>query len=870
MTDKTLSLKQRQITYTPMIRQYLTIKQQHQDKLVLYRVGDFYELFFDDAMEAARLLGITLTKSGASSEDEIIPMAGVPVRHLEKYLTQLVKFGKSVAICDQIGDPALSKGPVERQITHIITPGTVSDGALLEQFCDHLLVALWSDTNQFGFACLDMSTGRFTIFQVVGEEAFLSELARLNPAELLICDMFTHPILKNKQGVQRRPSWEFDLSAAHYRLTQQFKMRDLTGLGCGDLPLALSAAGCLLAYAQNTQPNGLLHIHRLYVERHHEWVLMDATTRRNLELTKNLSGLRDNTLLSILDRTKTPMGARLLARWIDRPLRDLALIQKRQHAIASLLKRKHDTLLRDRLSIVGDMERINTRIALKSARPKDLIQLGEALALLPEIQQQLARCTDPNQSTHLLTQLSTQIKTFPDLVDILKRALADNPPALIRDGGVIASIYHDELAQLRMLSEDAGQYLLELEAQERRKTGINTLKVRFNRVQGYYIEISRLQAKLVPDHYVRRQTLNNVERYIIPELKNYEDRVLGARSKALALEKQLYEALLDRLLLDIQALQETASALSELDVLTCLAERADTLNLVCPQLKTDPGIEIVGGRHIILEEILDTPFIANDTFLTQRQRMAIITGPNMGGKSTYMRQTALICVLALMGSYVPAKRANISTLDRIFTRIGAADDLAGGRSTFMVEMTETSNILHNATEHSLVLLDEIGRGTSTFDGLALAFACADYLADSIQACTLFATHYFELTTLADQIPQIINLHLDAVEHDGMIAFLYTVQSGPASQSYGIQVARLAGIPETVIINAKRKLIELERKQAKSIASVHSEPKRSTQHPALTILMNNLHPDDLSPKEALEILYQLKKLAMESTYEQNTL
>jgi DNA mismatch repair protein MutS len=794
--------------HTPMMQQYLKVKAQHPHQLLLYRMGDFYELFYDDAKKAAQLLDITLTKRGQSA-GEPIPMAGVPYHSVESYLAKLIKCGESVAICEQVGDPATSKGPVERRVMRVLTPGTVSDEALLEERHDNLLLAIHQDKEKIGLATLDISSGRFHISQVDNTENLQSEIARINPAEILISESFPqNNFFYNRTGVRRRPAWEFELSTATRLLNQQFQTHDLSGFGCNDMPLALCAAGCLLNYAKETQRTALPHIHTLHVEKREDTVVLDSATRANLEITTNLKGGSENTLASVFDKTSTAMGSRLLRRWLNRPLRDQITLKHRQKAISDLIGHRFYSHLQDLLKNIGDLERILARVALKSARPRDLVQLRAALIILPELQKQLS--SSNHAAENLLGTLQKQIHSFPELCLLLQRAIAQNPPVVIRDGGVIAQGYHAELDELRLLSENAGQYLVDLETRERQRTGINTLKVGFNRVHGYYIEISRGQASQAPTDYVRRQTLTNAERFITPELKQYEDKALSAKSKSLALEKQLYEALLEILLTDLIPLQKTAAALSELDVLCCFAERAQTLNLICPELSEAPGIQIEAGRHPVIEQVLDTPFVSNDTRLNSQRRMLIITGPNMGGKSTYMRQTALITLLALTGSFVPAKRAVIGMIDRIFTRIGAADDLASGRSTFMVEMTETANILHNATEQSLVLMDEIGRGTSTFDGLALAFACAEYLAQHLKAFTLFATHYFELTALPETLHHTANIHLDAVEHDDSIVFLYAVNEGAANKSYGLQVAQLAGVPRSVIQRAKEKLTELEK------------------------------------------------------------
>lgn len=855
--------------HTPMIRQYLRIKAHHKDKLLFYRMGDFYELFYEDAIKAAKLLNITLTQRGQSAS-QAIPMAGVPFHSVEGYLAKLVKQGISIAICEQIGESTLTNGPMERQVTRVITPGTLSDEALLEEQQSNILLALYSQNDQFGLAYLDMGSGQIHILQTVSEEALVSELARLNPAELLISEDYkADQLLKPYKTIRRRPTWEFDLNTAIHLLTQQFQVRDLSGFGCQDLPLAIQAAGCLLNYAKDTQRTHLQHIQPIRVERREESVILDATTRRNLELTRNLQGGRSNSLVAILDETATPMGSRLLNRWIHLPLREASIIQARQNAILSLIATRSYVHLHTILKALGDIERIVTRIGLKSAKPRDLSQLRTALAILPDIQNKLAPClnhkTKENQYSDLLIALSQDIKTFPQLFALLQQAIVENPPVVIREGGVIAKGYQAELDELQHLSENAGQYLIDLEQRERELSGINTLKVGFNRVHGYHIEISRGQAQQVPAHYIRRQTLSNAERFITPELKEFEDKALSARSKALSLEKKLYDELLEQLIQYLADLQKTVNALAQLDVLICFAERAKTLDLICPQLTKNPGIHIEEGRHLVIEQTLETPFVTNNCHLSPEQRLLIITGPNMGGKSTYMRQTALICLLAMIGCFVPAKSATVGPIDRIFTRIGAADDLASGQSTFMVEMTETASILHNATEQSLVIMDEIGRGTSTFDGLALAFSCAEYLAKQVKAYTLFATHYFELTGLAEENTEINNYHVNAIEHDDKIVFLYTVKEGPASQSYGLQVAQLAGVPKPVIECARKKLMELEQTSSLSDDKTKSPPnhcvslQKLAYNPAMMTLLDQTDPDQLAPKEALEIIYRLKSL-----------
>lgn len=872
-------------SHTPMMQQYLRIKAEHPDELVFYRMGDFYELFFDDAKRAAQLLDVTLTARGKSA-GEPIPMAGVPYHAAEGYLAKLVKQGVSVAICEQIGDPATSKGPVERKVVRIVTPGTISDEALLEERQDNLLAAVsyqqHKETLRFGIATLDIGSGRFLVSEVDDPDTLHSELQRIQPAELLVAEDFPcTDITQQYSGVRQRMPWEFDHDSAIRHLKDQFGTKNLTAFSCDHLPLALSAAGCLLQYACETQRTALPHITALRHENCDDSVILDAASRKNLELSINLHGEQDNTLLSVMDNTVTAMGGRLLCRWLNRPLRDLATLQARQQAIATLRDGYLYETIQQHLQQVGDMERILGRVALRSARPRDLTRLCQSLAALPDIQQTL----HDNPSEHL-QHLCAEAGTFPNTIDLLSRALEENPPVLIRDGGVIAAGFDAELDELRSLSNNAGQYLVDLEEREKQRTGISTLKVGYNRVHGYYIEISRAQSEQAPADYIRRQTLKNAERYITPELKKFEDKALSAKSRALTREKALYADLLEQLNEQLNALQTSASAVSELDVLTCLAERADNLSWVAPTLQQEPGIEITAGRHPVVEQVLETPFVANDVDFHQQQRMLIITGPNMGGKSTYMRQTALITLLAHIGSCVPADSATIGLVDRIFTRIGSSDDLAGGRSTFMVEMTETANILHNATDKSLVLMDEIGRGTSTFDGLSLAWACAQHLAQQVRAFTLFATHYFELTVLPEQCNHVVNVHLDATEYNDNIVFLHSVQPGPANQSYGIQVAKLAGIPQDVIAVARAELAKLESGEslpstlqpvqtdsktqlpndsclesssAQSPQPIQQELFNNTTGQALIAAMAEIEPDELTPKQALDLLYTLKQI-----------
>lgn len=850
--------------HTPMMQQYLKLKAENPDILLFYRMGDFYELFYDDAKKAAALLDISLTKRGQSAGNPI-PMAGVPYHAVEGYLAKLVQLGEPVAICEQVGDPATSKGPVERKIVRIVTPGTVSDEALLPERQDNLIVAVYQEKEKFGLATLDMTSGRFQLCEPHSKEALQAELQRINPVELLYCEDFVEmAIIEHYKGLRRRPIWEFELSTAISELNRQFGTKDLRAFGVEKSPLGLAAAGCLLQYAKETQRASLPHIQSISVIQNNDNIQLDAATRRNLELTQNLAGGTENTLASVLDKCVTPMGSRLLKRWIHQPIRQTDILLKRQKTIGEIIEQDLYHELQPYLQQVGDMERILARVALRSARPRDLTRLRTALEQIEPIKSLIQTKTSSN-----LTALSAQIDGFSAQIKLLQKAIIETPPLLIRDGGVIAEGYNAELDEWRTLSAGATQYLENLEQRERESTGIDTLKIGFNAVHGYYIQISQGQAHKAPIHYVRRQTLKNAERYIIPELKEYEDKVLKSKGAALALEKQLYDELFDLLLPHLGQLQLASLALSELDVLVNLAERAETLNYVAPQFSDEIGVKIENGRHPVVEQVLKDPFIANPVNLNQQRHLLIITGPNMGGKSTYMRQTALITLMAYIGSFVPADSAVIGQIDRIFTRIGASDDLASGRSTFMVEMTEMANILHQATSQSLVLIDEIGRGTSTYDGLSLAWACAEWLAKKTRSLTLFATHYFELTALPEKIEGIANIHLDALEHNNTIAFMHAVQDGAASKSYGLAVAALAGVPQSVIKLAKQKLHQLEKLSVQNGDQQIQHLRALNQHQgelafeaepdALREAIEQLDPDELSPKQALAYLYQLKKM-----------
>ncbi len=861
--------------HTPMMAQYWGIKAEYPDMLLFYRMGDFYELFHDDAARAAKLLDITLTQRG-SSNGAPIKMAGVPYHAAEQYLARLVKMGESIAICEQIGDPATSKGPVERKVVRIVTPGTVTDSALLEEKRDNLLLALHPRHNKVGLAWLNLASGQFFVCETTAEN-LPAELERLQPSEILHAENVAQQATIHA-AFKALPDWYFERDTARRSLCQQFSTLDLAGFGCDDFTVGLGAAGALLGYAKLTQGQAISHIRSIQVYSADRYVRMDAATRRNLEITQTLRGEAAPTLLSLLDTCATNMGSRLLANWLHHPLRDRAVLNARLQAVAALSDIYRE--LNQQLKPSVDVERITARIALRSARPRDLSGLRDTLLTLPQLHATLrsvgkiahaeGEYAQPvgNETCppYLLKTLAYALQSDTNLAALLQKTLKPEPASVLREGSVIADGFDAELDELRGIQTNCGDFLLALETRERARTGITTLKVEYNRVHGFYIEVSAAQSVHVPDDYRRRQTLKNAERYITPELKAFEDKALSANDRALAREKLLYEQLLDALAPHIAQLQNIAAAIAELDVLATFAERAATLNFSAPHFADEAEIRITQGRHPVVAAQVEGNggrFTPNDTELSDARQMLLITGPNMGGKSTYMRQVAIIALLAHVGSFVPAQAATLGEIDQIFTRIGASDDLASGRSTFMVEMTEAANILHNATEKSLVLVDEIGRGTSTFDGLALAYAIARHLLEKNRSYTLFATHYFELTRLSEEFTQLANVHLSAIEHQHSIVFLHSVNEGAASQSYGLQVAALAGLPNDVIRAAKKQLRKLEQHSAAQhpqgdLFNTIPDAPEPEEHPALKSL-REIKPDDLSPRNALEMLYQLKKL-----------
>jgi len=846
-----------------MMRQYLGIKAEYPDTLVFYRMGDFYELFFDDAKRAAELLGITLTARGTSG-DQPIPMAGVPYHSAEGYLAKLVSYGESVAICEQTGDPATSKGPVERQIVRVLTPGTVTDEAILDDRKSCLLAAMCSDGENYGIASIDLAVGTIFVTEFESETLLQAELARLSPSELLTSESQATDSttwlaeIQQRYTVRERPPWHFDNTTAKEQLCEQFGTKDLHGFGCEELKLATAAAGCVLQYVRETHRGTPPHLEGITTETQGDAVTLDAATRRNLELETSISGQPGATLKAILDKTCTSMGSRLLTRWLNRPLRSHKTLNTRFDAIDTLIA---DTTLRDaiteQLTGIADIDRILARISIGSARPRDLLGLRNSLRRLPELHLACSKVTD-----NLLNGIGDCLDGFDNERTLLNNALNDEVPATLKDGGVIKTGFDATLDELRALSENADNFLTELETRERKRTGISTLKVGYNRVHGYYLEVSKASKGEVPQEYTRRQTLKGAERYITEELKEFEDKVLSARERSMNREKSLYENLLTDLSNHLPALKQCARAVAELDVLCNMAERSVSNLWSRPTFNNEPGVRYNAGRHPVIEATLKDPFVPNDLHLDSKRRMLLITGPNMGGKSTYMRQTALIALMAHIGCHVPANDCVIGPIDRIFTRIGASDDLASGRSTFMVEMTEAASILHNATPHSLVLMDEIGRGTSTYDGLSLAWACAEALANKNKAFTLFATHYFELTTLADTHKAIGNVHLDAVEHNDEIVFMHNVKSGAASKSYGLQVAKLAGLPAHALRDARQRLQSLENSASVQQTTPLQNPQMGLfedNHSALADYVADLDPDALSPREALDHLYALSKL-----------
>jgi DNA mismatch repair protein MutS len=848
--------------HTPMMQQYLALKREHPDMLLFYRMGDFYEMFYADAERAAKLLDITLTTRGQSAGAPI-KMAGVPYHSVEQYLAKLVKLGESVAICEQVGDPATSKGPVERKVTRIVTPGTLTDSALLPATRESFIAAVHVDGNQAGIAWLSLASGDLRIAEVV-RARLAAELERLAPAELLAATEL--PSLVVKPAMKQLEPWRFDSASAVKDLAKQFGTADLAGYGCDGMDRAVAAAGALIAYCRQTQQSTLPHVTGLRVERESEMVLMDGATRRNLEITETLAGAESPTLFSILDRCATSMGSRRLRHWLHHPLRDTARLRERQAVIAALVHAAsplRHAELHAMFDAWSDVERITARVALRSARPRDLAGLRDTLATLPALH---AALMASGQSG--LIAAAEALRPLDEVHALLAAALKDEPAAMLREGGVIREGHDAALDELRAIQDDCGAFLLDMEKRERARTGIANLRVEFNRVHGFYIEVTQGQLDKVPVEYKRRQTMKNAERYITAELKAFEDKALAAGERSLALEKQLFEALVAKLNAHLEALKRVADAAARLDALASLAACAEALGLACPQFTAEDRIDIAEGRHLVVESQVED-FIPNDTSLTRSRQLLLITGPNMGGKSTYMRQVAQIVLLAYCGAFVPAKAATLGPVDQIFTRIGAADDLAGGRSTFMVEMTEAAAILNNASARSLVLVDEIGRGTSTFDGLALAYSIARCLAERVRSYTLFATHYFELTQLASVLPNVANVHLDAVEHKDRIVFLHRLEGGPADRSYGIHVAHLAGIPKEVIRGARRHLAELEKQLQPGgahpdlFATAHAQPADSGAAALAQRLLETLDAidlDELSPKEALDALYRLRNIA----------
>ncbi len=858
--------------HTPMMQQYLRIKAEHPDTLVFYRMGDFYELFYDDARRGNQLLDITLTTRGQSAGEPVV-MAGVPVHSVEAYLAKLIKLGEAVALCEQVGDVATAKGPVERKVVRVITPGTVTDSELLSDKSDAVLVALSCSSQRssctVGLAWLSLTQGEIGLTEC-DLPSLGAWLARLNPNEILIdreqsgSGPAAAVLGAQSAPVTGRPSWQFDGALGQRKLCEQLRVASLAGFNAQDLPTAHAAASALLSYAEHTQGRALAHVRSLSVARANELLDLPPSTHRNLELTQTLRGEDAPTLLSVLDTCRTGMGSRALRHWLTHPLRDRSVAIARHDAIEALAQAGVEPL-RQALRGMSDVERITARIALRQVRPRELQGLRHTLDSLPALRDLVPR------QTALLDQFGEALHPPAEIGKLLHAALAGEPAALIRDGGVIASGFDPDLDELRAIGQNCDAFLLEMETRERTRTGIANLRVQFNKVHGFFIEVTQGQLDKVPADYQRRQTLKNAERFITPELKAFEDKALSAQERALAREKQLFEQLIDQLQTHLAVLTAVGRAMAALDALAALTERAQTLGWCRPQFVRVPCLEIEAGRHPVVQARLQEtgagPFMANDCRLDAQRKMLIITGPNMGGKSTFMRQVALIALLASMGSFVPAQACRLGPIDAIHTRIGAADDLANAQSTFMLEMTEAAAILHGATEHSLVLMDEIGRGTSTFDGLALAGAIATHLHERNRAFTLFATHYFELTDFPAKHPRALNVHVSAVEQGEDIVFLHEIQSGPASRSYGVQVARLAGMPASLVRQARATLEALESQKQAAQAQIDlfappPEPLQAApQGPSpLQEALAALNPDMLSPKEALDALYRLKSLA----------
>jgi DNA mismatch repair protein MutS len=845
-----------------MMRQYLTIKQEYPDILLFYRMGDFYELFFDDAKNAAEWLGITLTQRGKANGAPI-PMAGVPFHAVDNYLARLVKQGKSVAICEQIGDPALAKGPVERKVVRVITPGTLSEEALLDEHSENLLAAVYFDKKSkiFGIAWMDLAAGSFYCNELSSQELLWAEIARLKPAEILAEEELANDLRKDSYTTKSLESWQFDYHQNYQDLCQHFKMENLDGFGCGGLNPSIAAAGSILSYAKLTQQSDLRHISKLSLFKAQDILHLNRFTRKHLEITENLYGQTDTSLFEVVNFCKTAMGTRKLKAWLHAPLVDSNLINQRLDTVEAILDNVDLADIQQSLIPIRDMQRILTRISLATARPRDLTGLRESLRAIPLVKSLLSQ-----SGSELLIEFCELIKVHEDTCELLLNSVQENPPVVLRDGNVIAEGYHAELDTLRALSTDASSLLDTMELEEKQKTGISSLKMGFNRVHGFYIEISKAQSESAPVHYVRRQTLKNAERFITPELKQIEDKVLSAKTKALALEKSLYSELIGKLQQVVSKIQPTANQLATLDVFQSFAFAAQRFEYTRPNFVKQPIIELIRARHPVVETHQESAFIANDVHLTKQQKTAIITGPNMGGKSTYMRMTAVIALLAHCGCFVPAAKASMCSLDSIYTRIGASDDLAGGRSTFMVEMSETANILNNASDKSLVLLDEIGRGTSTYDGLAIAYATLDELTNGASPFTLFATHYFELTEMSKSNDKVVNLHFGAIQHGDQLILDHQIHQGPTSKSYGIHVAKLAGVPDKVVERASKYQILLEQNNPNSKIA-NNQPDKAVNNqqidalneeildPRLKIL-ENTDPNALTAKQALDLIYQL--------------
>ena len=860
------------VKYSPMMQQYMEIKSEYKHCLLMFRLGDFYELFFDDAKTASRELELTLTGRECGLEQRA-PMCGVPYHAVDSYIARLVEKGYKVAVCEQVEDPKLTKTIVKREVTRVITPGTLIDTNVLEEGKNNYLMCLYVAKNGYGLAFADVSTGEFvtTSLSVDEESKIIDEMAKYNPAEIITnSDSVSQKAFRVKPALY--PVWAFNEANAYKALCEHLKAHDLTGFGLEKKSLSICACGALMEYIRDTQKNSLAHIRNIRCYNRDQYMVLDISSRRNLELTETMmEKSKKGSLLGVLDKTKTPMGARLIRKWLEQPLIDIEQIQKRLDAVGELTQ---DPLFREELkellNTVRDIERIMSKIIYKAAGGRDLIYLANSIRYFPDIKNMLGHC-----GSSLHKEMTAAFDTLEDVYLLVSSAIVEEPPVSIREGGFIRDGYDSELDKLRQVKSQGHNWLLEMEAREREATGIKNLKIKYNKVFGYCIEITNGNKHLAPERYLRRQTLSNCERYMTPELKEIEEAILGADEKIAELEIKLFEEIRSGLEAQMERIQLTSAVIAAVDVIQSLAEVADKNGYVKPEVNDNGRIDIKNGRHPVVEQALYSSFVPNDTELNlEDKRLSIITGPNMAGKSTYMRQSALIVLMAQIGSFIPAESGSIGIVDRIFTRVGASDDLATGRSTFMVEMSEVANILNNATDKSMIILDEIGRGTSTFDGLSIAWSVLEYIADpgKIGAKTLFATHYHELTELEGKIDGVVNYRITVQEEGDDIVFLRKIVRGGADKSYGIHVARLAGLPDE-IINRSKQILDLlneteyakaDKEAAREAGIIYETPRRDrNKHKYLISELQNLNPAVLTPREALNKLHYLHSRSREA-------